>query len=58
MTNEEYERSMVESKGYNYNDEFCNGNNCVCKYIGKTLFEDIGCKDQEGDKFMTTKNYK
>ena len=56
MTKEECDKYMTESKRYPFTDDFCKGNDCVCKYNEQPLCEDIGCEDQEEGEFMTKNN--
>ena len=50
---EECDKYMTESKGCTCTDEFCKGNDCVCKYKEQPLCEDIGCEDQKEGRRMT-----
>ena len=58
MTKEECDKYMTESKGRTCIDEFCQGNDCVCKYKEQPLCEDIECKDQKEGEYMTKNNCK
>ena len=49
MTENKYKQYAKKYPGYPCNDEFCNGNNCVCIYQEQPLCEDIKYDDQQED---------
>ena len=53
MTTEEYEKNTSESKIYSYTENIRKGSDCIRKFKGQPLCDDIGCEVLEEGKYMT-----
>ena len=53
MTKKNCTQYAKKYPGYPCNDEFFNGNHCVCSYKEQPLGEHIGCEDQNEGRCKT-----
>ena len=58
MSSEKCDRYMNASNGYNCNDAFCKGNDCVCSYKEQPLCKDIKYDDNKEGSCKTEKTCK
>ena len=58
MTSDKCSKHMTASRVGFFNDDYCNGTECACKYEEQPLCEDIGCEVIAVGACMTTTNRK